>query len=186
MSLKDIGKEHNIPYWWLHRRMGHQEMTLDEALHAFTHPTVDERIMADTVDKPLSKKTMMHQVEMAYSLSLTDLVQYWASLGYRIKRMAHWLNVSPSNLRGIICNMKFRITWPEAPDLDGMGRPVRYTVDGSPMTLTAFAARYDFQTGGLSERWHHLTTEQMSREMTKIALSRKVDPIRGFLTMKLI
>jgi hypothetical protein len=177
MTHKELCFTYKLPHKWVRSHVKRYEST-EAALAAFEHPD-----LSDCVSKRISRRRSQGEVtdhiHTTYNVGLIDLIQRWADLGYRLTRIAFWLDIHPANLRDMVFKTGHKIHWLDNPALDNRGQLMRYRVNDTPTTLTAFATRYNYQVGALSDKWRDLTDEQMSNEMTRIA--KAADLVQGFL-----
>lgn len=177
MTHKELCRKFKLPYKWVRSHLK-QYKSHEAAITAFDHPRPSDCV-CDDISRHRSQNEVQTHVQTVYDIPLILLVQHWADKGYRLTRIAFWLEIHPSNLRSMLFKTGHRIQWIDNPGLDKRGRLVRYSVNGTPITLTAFATRYNYQVGTLSDKWRRLTYDQVSEEMTKIA--NAADPVRRFL-----
>jgi len=179
IKIRELAKELNIPRDWLSYHVALRGKSVEDAIALFKNPGASLRTCHKTHPNPLGHREMVEMVEKNYDLPLSDLLVLWASYGYRRTRVAYWLKTKPQVISNYLNKAGVKIKWKDAPEIDKRGKAKAYHLHGKPITITEFARQYHKQAASLSSRWKHLTPDEVSEEMEKMADASS--PMRRFL-----
>jgi len=181
-TMIDYARQHHMPLEWLHLRMAGDCPDLETALKEFLSPTTDEVHAGKVREVPISRTEVISHVNAHYDLSFADLLQYWATLGYRLSFAAWHLGATSSRISSTCTFYRINIQWARGISYTRVPFGTRVEVNGTSMTLKEFADNYGQSAPALSSKWERYTREQIQAHVRKIVKVYTANATYKFLT----